>query len=602
MIKTGPAFSDFMISDSHNSSFHSKGRRERSSAPNPLFAKLAPLFLLIMMSAILLLRLFYIQILRGDYYKGLSDSNRIKTKLIEAPRGIIYDMKGRPLVRNSPAFKIIENKKAVFISNEDALQRISENKEVKNDVMRDYLYKDAFTHVLGYVGQISENEIMLPKFKGYGVSDFNGKMGLEKQYENILRGKSGRELYESDAQGRIIRFLGKDEAIAGRDIRTTLNLELQLEAMSSMKSASRGAVVVSDPRDGSIRALYSKPSFDSNLFTKPLGYEGVGDFKKLSDVLTNNNGQPFLNRAIAGTYPPGSTFKLITAIAALEKGAFTASTQIEDTGILKIGSFSFGNWYFLEYGKKDGSVDMVKAIKRSNDIYFYKAAEAAGVDGVVSWSRSFGVGEKTGIDIPGEAKGNLPSQEWKKKVFGEPWYLGDTYHLGIGQGFLLTTPLQVNLWTIPFANNGELYRPHILEEKKQVLRKNFIKKEYRDLIRRGMKESCEEGGVAFSFFNFKIKNDSLRKNLTTGKQGESQDYTEESSGSAKMVRVKVGCKTGTAETDAQNSPHAWITVFAPFYNPEIVVTVLVENGGQGSSVAGPIAEKVLRKYFEEKGN
>ena len=202
------------------------------------------------------------------------------------------------------------------------------------------------------------------------------------------------------------------------------------------------------------------------------------------------------------------------------------------------------------------------------------------------------LGEKLGIDLPGEQTGTVPTTAWKKEKIGEQWYLGDTYHFGIGQGYLLTTPLQVNFWTLFFANEGTLYRPHLLKGEKEVLTSNFLKKDDINLIREGMKEACSTGGVAWPFFDFSVKNDRLKI--------DGMDFTEISSGSAKFTKVAVGCKTGTAETTPDKNPHAWITLFAPFYHPEIVVTVLAENAGEGSNVAGPIAKKILEDYFSKK--
>lgn len=536
-----------------------------------------PLLFLIVFS-IILARLFYLMVLRGEYYRTLSDNNRTRTIIIPAPRGIIFDRQNRELVANTTVFQIKTGEKKKVIPEADALKRISRGEKVEEQVVRNYLYKDAFAHVLGYTGPISEDEILLPEFASYNVSDLVGKMGLEKEYENILHGENGRELFEVDAKGTPIRSLGRQDPLPGISLRTILDLDVQLSVVSAMKDVEHGAVVVSDPRNGEILALFSSPSFDANVFTHSLldrsesaphdSFDFQGKYLTAENIISDVDKKPLLNRAISGVYPPGSTFKLITAVAALSSGAIKKDTIIEDTGILKVGQSSFGNWYFLQYGKTEGPLDIVKAIARSNDIFFYKAAEAAGVENISSFAREFGFGEKFGIDIVGEARGMVPSPSWKKNELGEQWYLGDTYNYGIGQGYLLTTPLQVNAMTNVFANGGILYRPHLVGSQKKILKKNFIKKEYLELVRQGMRQSCEQGGVAWPFFEFK---------------------------------VKVGCKTGTAETGRKDdNPHAWITVFAPFYNPEIVVTVLVENGGEGSSVAGPIAKKILREYFERK--
>jgi len=587
MKKVGIAFGDFVTEERMNR------RRGGGSGAIGEILGVFPLFVLGIAFSFLFARLFYIQIIRGDYYKKLSDSNRTLTKILPAPRGIIFDHTGKKLVSNSPAFFILDKGVVKNLDENEALSRLSLGVPVENEIKREYLYKDAAAHVLGYVGKVSSEEVNLPAFEDYETTDDAGKTGLEKEYETVLHGKNGRELFEVDSKGKIVKKLGRQDPTDGKNITTTLDLTIQLAAYNAMKNVKKGVVVVSDPRDGGIRALFSKPSFDPNIFIRSKNYEGIGDYKTRESILLDSENNPLLNRAIGGVYPPGSTFKLVTAIASLEKGAINPSTKITDTGILKVGDFSFGNWYFLQYGKTDGEIDIVGAIKRSNDIFFYKAAEGAGVDFISSWAKNLGLGERLGIDLQGEVAGTVPTPEWKEKTLGEQWYLGDTYNYGIGQGYLLTTPLQVNFWTSVFANDGTLYRPHLIDGKKETIKKNFLKKEYVDLVREGMRQSCDAGGVAWPFFQFKVENSKLKV--------DGIDYVDASSGSAKMVQIKLGCKTGTAEIGGKETkPHAWITVFAPFYHPEVVVTVLVENGGEGSSFAGPIAKEILTKYFEAK--
>jgi len=589
MVKIGPAFFDYVSSE--------KIGRKKNFGNFISFEILSlfPILFLILFSTIIILRLFYVQILRGDYYSNLSDENRTRTEVLAAPRGIIYDRRDKPLVANSPSFKIPEGEKVKRLSRDEALKLISAGKPVENDIQREYLYKDVFAHVLGFVGQISEDEIILPGFSEYGISDFVGKIGLEAEYEKILHGKNGKKLSEVDSEGKFIRELGKQEPTSGESLKTTLDLDIQKAVHDAFSDYARGAAIVSDPRNGAILALYSKPSFDPNVFTHDESYEAPGEYKYRESILNDSEKQPLLNRAISGSYPPGSTFKLVTAIAGLESGAIKSSTIIEDTGILRVGSFSFGNWYFLQYGKTEGSLDVVRAIKRSNDIFFYKTGERTGVDTISSYANKFGLGKKLGIDLPGEIQGTVPSPSWKEKTIGEQWYLGDTYNYGIGQGYLLTSPLQINMMTAAFANGGTLYEPHLFKNKKlKIKNKKLVDKQYIDLVREGMRQSCETGGVAWPLFDFKVKNERLP---IDGKDFIEDDATS----SAKMTKIKIACKTGTAEVgDKETKPHAWITLFAPFYKPEIAITVLVENSGEGSSVAGPIAKKILIDYFEKK--
>lgn len=587
MVKIGPAFFDSIAKDNN------RRRHGGSFGSISEVMSFLPVLLFALVFLAIILRLFYVQVIRGSYYKGLADSNRTRTVVIPAPRGVIFDREGRPLVSNTAIYKVKKGDKYETIKDENALSLITQGKKVEAEVRREYVYKGAFAHVLGYVGQISEEQMAMPEYDFYYIHDRLGKMGIEKQYEAILHGQNGRRLFEVDAGGNFVRELGRSEPVSGRNIVTTLDLDVQLSAEKAFEGSVRGAVVVSDPNTGALLALYSSPSFDPNLFTSE-EYKAEGEYKTVGDVINDSDKQPLLNRAVSGVYPPGSTFKLVSGVAALEKGAITSDTHFEDTGILKVGDFSFGNWYYLQYGGKDGDVDIVKAIKRSNDIFFYKASEKTGVDYISRFSTKFGLGSKLGLDLPGEVAGTVPTMAWKKKVIGEQWYLGDTYNYGIGQGYLLTTPLQVNTFTTAFANGGILYKPHLVESGKPVVRlENFMDKKNIDLIKQGMLESCEQGGVAWPFFDFKVKNDKLKI--------DESDYFKDASAGAQMVRVKVGCKTGTAETGGkEDKPHSWITVFAPYHKPEVVVTVLVENGGEGSSVAGPIAKKILSDYFTKK--
>ncbi len=590
--KTGIAFSDFVTRER---SMFSSGKNSSSVFQPSELLLMIPAFLLICVFLILFLRLFYVQVVQGAYYSGLADQNRTRTITIPAPRGIIFDRFNRPLVRNVPIFEIFENKKAKLIGKDQALQLLNQGKDVKDTTTREYLYGSNFANVLGYTGQISEEELNSPEYKDYVITDFVGKIGLESEYEKVLHGENGKELYEVNAAGEKSRFLGREEPISGENIITTLDIDIQQAVANAMKDIKKGAVVVSNPKDGGIMALYTKPTFDSNIFTHSKEYVAEGDYKDVSSILLDTENQPLLDRAIGGVYPPGSTFKLVTAVAALSSGAIKPDTKIEDTGVLRVGSFSFGNWYFLQHGRKDGFVDVVAAIKRSNDIFFYKAADETGVDTLSRWAMQFGLGNTLGIDVPGEVAGTVPTREWKERVISEQWYLGDTFNYGIGQGYLLTTPLQVNFMTTVVANGGDLFKPHIIKGTGEKIKENLVKNEYLNLVLQGMKESCEVGGVAWPFFDFKVKNDMLKIDNT--------NYVEDASGSSSMVRVKVGCKTGTAETGGKETkPHAWITVIAPFYNPEVVVTVLVENGGEGSSIAGPVARDILKVYFERKKN
>jgi penicillin-binding protein 2 len=373
-----------------------------------------------------------------------------------------------------------------------------------------------------------------------------------------------------------------------------LDAKLQQAAFDAMKDVKKGAAIVSTP-NGEILALISKPSFDPNLFTMGQSYKIASDssYLTVSDVLLDSQNQPLLDRTIGGVYPPGSTFKLIVASSGLMNNIIDESWEIQDTGVVTLGTFSFSNWYYTGYGGTDGMVNIVKGIKRSNDIFFYKLAEKIGVDKVSETAKKFGLGAKLGIDLQGEASGIVPTPEWKLKNIGEQWYLGDTYHYGIGQGYLLTTPLQVNAWTQIIANGGTLYLPHLLKNQvPEVKASNLLNDKNTALIKEGMVEACSPGGVAWPLFSYTIKNAKLPID------GKNILGLDPASGSADMRHVVVACKTGTAENGGVDTvSHAWITLFAPAYNPQIVITVLSENSGEGSNVAAPIAKKILDNWF-----
>jgi len=592
-IKVGAAFSDSIYSE--KSSF--TRLKHGFGGTDPKLRQVLFRILLFLAGGVLLFRLFFLQVVNGQQYRLLSDSNRTRTEIIHAPRGIIFDRHGIPLVFNMPGYREVINGKTIFLDQKAALPLLAKgDKRLEIDNLREYPFKDMAVHVVGYIGQISQDELSEGAFDTYRVGDVIGKMGIEQYYETQLKGIDGRKLDEIDATGKFVRTLGVTDPVPGQNITITLDNTLQQAAFSAMEGVQKGAVIVSRP-NGEILALVSKPTFDPNLFTLGQQYteSSISAYPSITSVLLDGTGQPLLNRAIGGVYPPGSTFKLVTAAAGLETKKIDANYTVDDTGILKIGNFSFSNWYFSQYGRTEGEVNVVKAIKRSNDIFFYKLGELLGVDTISGQAAKFGAGSALGIDLEGEHKGLLPTKEWKQKTLGEQWYTGDDYHYGIGQGYLLTTPLQVNAWTQAIANDGTLFKPHLLlSEKPQILQKNSISSSTQSLIREGMIEACSTGGVAWPLFNFSVKNPQLAID------GKDFYVPENATNSARpdTIGVRIACKTGTAQHgDEQTLPHAWITLFAPAYNPQIVVTVLAESSGEGSNVAAPVAKKILEAYF-----
>lgn len=396
-------------------------------------------------------------------------------------------------------------------------------------------------------------------------------MGIEAEYEKTLRGIDGGEIIEVDSLGRKIRTLRMKPPIPGQNVYLSTDAALQERLFDLMKEALQktnsccGAAVAADPGNGKILALLSLPSFDPNIFTKN------PDDRAISEIFLNP-AAPVLNRVIGGTYPPGSTYKIISSLAALNSGKVSEKTTFQDNGVLYLGPYKFSNWYFNQYGKTEGAVNLVKALQRSNDIYFYEVARLIGEQSLTEWSRKLFLGSKLNIDLPGEVEGLVPDDAWKQKTYDLPWYPGDTLHMAIGQGFVLTTPLQILGITSYIATDGILYKPQLLlSEKQQVLVGYLISKEKVGLVKKGLILVPKEGGTAWPFFTFPIQ--------TAG-------------------------KTGTAEFgDPKNRTHAWYTSYAPVDDPKIVLTILIEGGGEGSSVAAPIAKEAYRYYFSpDKSN
>jgi penicillin-binding protein 2 len=562
-MKLGKAFSD-SVSVTKNPATR-LGRE--SAASWWLGAGRALIFATILFIAffILIWRLFDLTIIQGHAFRALADNNRTRELIIHAPRGILYDRTGKPLVEN-----------------------IEQDRKVGNftevDYRRHYLFADSLSQVTGYTGELTDTELKdeYYQLRGYEAGDKIGRAGAEAYYEDKLKGEDGKELVEIDATGKMIRVLGRQEAVPGENITLSVDAALSETAAHAFPVGEKGAIVITKPTTGEVLALYSAPTFDAN---------DVSPF-------INDPDQPMFDRAISGVYPPGSTFKLVLSVGGLEEGAVKPDTIVDDNGTITIGPFTFSNWYFTEYGKTEGPVTIVKALQRSNDIFFYKVGEWLGITKIAKWARIMGLGKALGIELSGEATGLVPDPTWKAATFNTPsdlaqhndqWYLGDTYHVAIGQGYLLTTPLQVNAWTNIIANGGKLCRPTIQKalNDKGDCKDLGIKPDTLKLIATGLTEACATGGTGWPLFEFKVKNKS----------------------------VPVACKTGTAEFGDQNRTHAWFTTYAPVPaniisssisspsatmisgDPELSITVLVEGAGEGSNVAAPVAKLIYEDWF-----
>ena len=456
---------------------------------------------------------------------------------------------------------------------------------LSNKIRREYLLANthevkiaentSLSHVLGYTGKISETE--LANFdKTYSLIDYVGKVGLEYYWEKELRGKTGQKNIEVDALGRQKKVINEVPAQDGNNLLLSLDLDLQLKVEEILREhlaklkLDKASVIIMNPQNGEILSLVSFPFYDNNKFASGISQEEYNE-------LINNPNQPFLNRSIGGEFPSGSTIKPIFAAGALQEGIINERTSFLSTGGIRIGEWFFPDW--LAGGH--GATDVRRAIAFSVNTFFYYIGggygdfTGLGLNGLVKYSRLFGLGEITGIDLNGEADGFVPTRAWKEQTKKEPWYIGDTYHFAIGQGDVLVTPLQVVNYTAALANGGTLYKPHfvtkildsnnevIKEIKPEVINENFIDKKNIEIVREGM-----------------------RQTITIG-----------SGRSLNSLNVSVAGKTGTAQWSTKNLPHAWFIGFTPYENPEIAFVVLLEEGGEGSSVATPIAKEILTWYF-----
>ena len=521
-MKLGKAFSDSVIAERHQKMRTTPD--EGGSWWVGMGRTLMFITILCVGFFILVWRLFDLAIVQGHHFRFLADGNRTRELIRHAPRGILLDRTGKPLVTNIPYYRLL---KPCNTGGDDCVTPISRDEGdilskkglptgsfLEVDYRRNYLYPEAISHVLGYTGELTEKELNDEYYtlRYYLSGDRVGRTGAEAVFEDRLRGRDGKELVEVDAYGAALRTLGRDRETAGEDIVLSIDAALQQTVAESFPKGEKGAVIVARPATGELLAMYSSPSFDLNAFSNGLS-------QKQYDDLMGDEAQPLFDRAIGGVYPPGSTFKIVTALAALEEGAVGRNTIVDDIGVLTIGPFSFPNWYFKQYGKTDGPVDIVKAIQRSNDIFFYKAGEWVGITKLVSWARKVGIGKPLGVELGGEASGLMPDPVWKKEQFAthwdkearnDEWYLGDSYHVAIGQGYLLVTPIQVNTWTNVIANGGAVCRPTIkkvtgTKPGETHCKDVVVKRKTIDLITIGMRKACETGGTGWPMFNFGVR-------------------------------------------------------------------------------------------------
>lgn len=583
--------------------------------------------------SLIIARFVYLQVVRYDYYSTRAEENRISLVPLVPNRGLIEDRHGIVMARNYSAytleitpskvddldatinelskfidiepkdrkrFKKLEEESKNFeslpirtrLSDEEVARFVARRYrfpgvDIKARLFRQYPLNELASHAIGYIGRINQREMaridedddMAENYRG---TEYIGKTGLEQSYEKELHGVTGFEQMEVDASGRAVRSLARTPAIPGNNLQLTLDAGLQ-QVVTQAFGNQRGALVAIDPNNGDILAFVSTPEFDPNLFVDGITSDNW-------NTLNNSPDKPMLNRALNGTYPPGSTFKPFMALAALETGKRAASTIIHDPGY-----FVFGNNTFRDDKPGGhGDVDMVKSIVESCDTYYYSLANDMGIDLIASFMSQFDLGARTGIDIAGESVGVLPSPEWKRKHFRRPeqqkWYAGETISIGIGQGYNSYTPLQLAHAVAILASGGLVYKPHLVKyvidsetgERKTIepepVRKLQFKQANLDVIRRAMVGVTTYGTGATAFKGAKYQ--------VAGKTGTAQVFS---------LR---GSKYHAGDVHERLRDHAVFTAYAPADNPKIALAVLVENGGWGAQAAAPIARAALDYYLE----
>ena len=589
---------------------------------------------ILLLTGVLFTNIYQLQIVNFDTYQTRSNGNRIKLLPLPPTRGLIYDRYGKLLAENLTFFGLyivpektenlertldelryivgltdndIENFKKerrrgtrytpILLKpnlTEEQIARFAvsgyqyPSLDVRPYFKRYYLYGEIMTHILGYVGKINDKDVDRlkkdEKFANYSGSNDMGKLGIERYYEDELHGTTGFEEVEINNRGKVIRKLREQPSVAGKSIYLTIDLELQ-RYITDLLAGQKGAIVVLDPKDSGVLAMVSTPSYDNNLFVDGISSE---DYKRL----LNDPARPLYSRATQGVYPPASTVKPFIAVAAQTENVISQNTTIFDPGywVLPNTTKRFRDW------KKSGHgyTDLNKAITESSDIYFYQVAHSMGIDRLSDWMNRFGFGMPTGIEIQEETAANMPTRGWKQKRYKRPWVQGDTISVGIGQGYWTATPLQVAKATAILVNNGKVNTPHLMKAiegaelspyKDPLIYPDISepKQNYWDAAKRGMynvvNSALGTGRKAFAGANYRV----------AGK-----------SGTAQVFSLKENEKYNAAGLKKELHDHAWFTAYAPYENPRLVVTVILENAGGGSSNAAPLARKVMDYYLNQR--
>ena len=576
---------------------------------------------------LIFIRLWSLQVIKGNELRHLSENNRIRIIENPADRGMLFDCKGRVLAHNRPSFEVYlvpEDVKAnpevlikvgemLNITPDEIEEKIKAQKrrapfrpvKIKSDIQwnelallesnrvflpglivdvrprRAYDYGDLASHLIGYLGEVDENELRQPREAPYRMGALIGKYGVEYQWENDLRGMDGGRQIEVDALGREMRPLGAVEPFPGNNLFLTIDSELQKTAEEAYKDKN-GALIAMDPKTGRILAMVSKPSFEP--FARNISPE---EWRTLAE----NPHHPLTNKGIQGQYPAGSVFKIITAIAGLESGVITPNTPFPCTG-----AFPYGDRYFRCWKEGGhGMISLHRAIAESCDIYFYQLGLKLGPDLIARYAHEFGLGKATGILLPHEKSGIVPTSSWKKKRFGTPWYSGETLSFAVGQGYLLTTPLQLLMLISGVANGGKIYLPQVVEKIEDIygntieeyspmaLGRANVSPKTLQIIQEALKGAVNDPHGTGSACSFKEVN-------VAGKTG-----------TAQVIAIPEDFKRGEIRRiPLRFRDHAWFVAYAPFEDPQISVVVLVEHGGFGATAAAPIAKKVIQKYLDLK--
>lgn len=572
---------------------------------------------------LLLLRLWYLQIIKVDDYRAMSENNRLRFLPVAASRGALMDRNGTVMVNNRPSFSLsiipqevkdvegMLDRLAMLLKldraelqerwektkgraryypvviagniTSDQVAIVEENRlrlpgvEVSVKPIREYAFQNSAAHLLGYIGEISDKELDAPAYTDYNPGDYIGKNGIEKAWEKELHGSDGGRQLEVDSRGRVLRVLSESSPTVGNSLVLTVDSRLQRTAEQAF-GGQAGAAVVMNVNNGELLAFVSSPTFNPALFAGRIPadiWKGYLEDKR----------HPLENKALAGQYPPGSTFKMLTALAGLEAGVVNENTTVHCDGAYQMGGSKFRCWSKSGHG----GVNLRKSLKESCDVYYYQLGEKLGVDRIAAMAERFMLGRELGIGLQHEKKGLIPTSVWKLKRFGKKWFPGETLPVAIGQGYVLMTPIQLVSMVSTVANEGTIYRPHLV--KKVVDPDGKTVKEFAP-------EVLGTTGISPASFK-KVKQGLYAVVNDPGGTG----------ANAGLWDVKVAGKTGTSQVVKlgedrkkavayQYKDHGLFVAFAPYERPEIAVAVVVEHGGGGGAVAAPIAGKILRNYFD----